>query len=271
MSHRDDVGMRVLALGDSVSYGVGDIGPDCVGAGWVRRFAHLVDADDVRNVSHTGARARHLAPQLARRDGFRPDVVLVCIGGNDVLRWDFKPNAIERDVTAAVRRLREEGARVVIMGLPNPERTAPTSPIIRGVLAERAVHLQRALVAAAAQGGAEFLDLWDDESVLDRRYWHIDRFHPSPVGHEALARRSASVLGIPVSRDGLPTSSPTHAREQRKWFVRAVLRWLAKRSIDLLPAIAFLVGRAIVRRYRLGLSQTLAIGGSTSLAEAGRP
>ncbi len=88
-------GPVVVALGDSITFGVGDgaQGPESVETapvGWAAHVARALGASRFVNLAANGARARHLAQtQVPSALMERPDLVLLTVGGNDVLRGDF--------------------------------------------------------------------------------------------------------------------------------------------------------------------------------------
>ena len=96
MSHEKYSHERVIALGDSVTFGVGDIGKNFVGPGWGARVAHELNAKRFLNLSNLGARVRHLSEeQLPAALAFRPTIAIISIGGNDLLRSTFDPVEME--------------------------------------------------------------------------------------------------------------------------------------------------------------------------------
>ena len=120
--------MRIIAMGDSSVFGVGDHGNDIpsVGFGWTGRIAHDLKAERFVNVAKNGARARHLPTnQLPAVIAYRPHMVLICIGTNDVLRGDFSPEEIRSALETICKSAIELGSLVVLLGLPDPIRTAP--------------------------------------------------------------------------------------------------------------------------------------------------
>ena len=77
--------LRVIAMGDSSVFGVGDHGDaiPSVGAGWAGRLSHDLNASRFINVAKNGSRARHLLKyQLSAAEAFNPDLVLICVGTN---------------------------------------------------------------------------------------------------------------------------------------------------------------------------------------------
>jgi lysophospholipase L1-like esterase len=96
---RNNETISIVALGDSSVFGVGDVGGviPATGAGWAGRVAHDLNSPRFLNLATNGSRARHLSKyQLPAALAFDPNLTLICIGTNDVLRGDFSPSEIEQ-------------------------------------------------------------------------------------------------------------------------------------------------------------------------------
>jgi lysophospholipase L1-like esterase len=235
---------RVVALGDSVTVGVGDDVEPGRQPGWSAHLAGALGARDFLNLATLGARARDVRDtQLGRAVDFRPDLATVLIGGNDVLRGDFDPGQVGRDVGVACDALTRVGAQVAVWLLHDPRESLPGPRVVRGVLSRRARATNAAVRAAVA--GMEGVMIMDPQGRLDASdpsLWHIDRMHPGPRGHRAMARMAIGVLpgdGWPVVApiSAVPQCRPGTAR-QAAWLVRHGVPWFAKRSRDLLPELA---------------------------------
>lgn len=227
-SHGD--GPVVVALGDSVTGGVGDAaGPgELPGPGWAGRLAELAGAARFVNLANDGARARHVvAEQLPRALALLPDVATVVVGGNDVLRSDFSAHAVARDLSTAVTALRDVGATVVLARLPAIGLFEAMPPALRRVMRDRVAAVNAVVDAVArasrpatvselgalrasraapgtdrgpgiddgrGRGGVVVVDVGDAARLAGRAAWHADRVHPSAAGHRALAAVAAVAL-----------------------------------------------------------------------------
>ena len=121
-------GPNIVGIGDSSVFGVGDFGDDIGtnGAGWTGRFAHDLKAERYINLAKNGSRFRHVIKhQLNGAVAMKPDIALICVGTNDVLRGDFSPPEIESCVERISSQLTENGTVAVFLGIPDPMKTAP--------------------------------------------------------------------------------------------------------------------------------------------------
>ncbi len=266
----------VVALGDSISAGVGDaVGPGCVhGPGWAAHLATLLGAPGFRNLARNGARSRDVVEaQLPAALALRPELATLVVGGNDALRSDFSAAAIARDLTATVAALVDVGARVVLATLP-PIGLFELGPApVRRVMRARVESINAAVRRAAGPvgEGVVVVDVRAAVVTAGARAWHVDRVHPSPLGHRTLAVAAAQALWQELSGPGLgmpgrgpddspwddllallappPAATPPVA-ERLAWLAFAGVPWAVRRGRDFLPGLA----RAVVDDLRAGVA-----------------
>lgn len=237
--------LRVIAMGDSSVFGVGDHGDtiQSVGAGWAGRLAHDLSASRFINVAKNGSRARHLVKnQLNAALAFNPDLVLICIGTNDVLRGDFSPAEIRASLINVSKQLTDLNAVVVLLGLPDPIRTAPGPLSLRKILSSRVILINQILSDIADGMYVHFVPTWDSKIAHERKMWHIDRMHPSAIGHQHIADHVRRNMALPRrSAKKLSTKIDRSKANERKWLITNGVKWFVKRSVDLIPALIWLV------------------------------
>jgi lysophospholipase L1-like esterase len=236
---------RIIALGDSSVFGVGDHGDaiPSVGAGWAGRLAHDLTAGSFVNVAKNGARARHITKhQLSAAHAFRPDLALVCIGTNDVLRGDFSPEEIKNSLITVIETLAENNAVIILLGLPDPISTAPGPLALRKILSVRVALINEIYIELSERENVILVPTWDSKIAHERRMWHVDRMHPSAIGHQLIADLVRRKLALPRrSAKKLSTSINMSKKFELYWLVTNGAKWFAKRSIDLVPALIWLM------------------------------
>ncbi|MCG3189973.1 MAG: hypothetical protein LKCHEGNO_02524 [Burkholderiaceae bacterium] len=178
----------VLALGDSLTFGSGATPETSYPAvlagltGW-QVFNAGVPGD-------TSAQALQRLPGLLQEH--RPALVLVSIGGNDLLR-----RLPEADTRANVRRIcelaRERGAQVLLLAVPRPSVAAAFTGSLSDhpMYAEIAAELQLPLQAGGWAG------VLADESLRS------DQIHANARGYAQMARKvydAALVSGLAAPR-----------------------------------------------------------------------
>lgn len=229
--------MTLVALGDSVTWGVGD--DDGPQRGWAAHLAHALGVPAFHNLAMVGARTGDLVGgQLPRALDLGPTLTTIQIGGNDVLRQGFDPRVIARAVATCCRVL--PGIRVVVL-LPDPRRLLPRPRLVARALAGRAASLNL-MVAAAVRHQPEVIlvEPWNHACMHAPEQWHVDRLHPSPLGHRLLAAHSLARLTELGLRQQQPIEPPLNLASSVAdawWLLRAGVPWLAKRSVDLFPEL----------------------------------
>src|ERR1700684_305760 len=105
-----------VALGDSITVGMGDPAPGGGWRGWAALLAATLDQPDVHNLGTLGALAAGVGRlQLPAALAARPDVASVVVRINDTLRGDFDPDRTGASVGRTVAALRGAGAEVLTM------------------------------------------------------------------------------------------------------------------------------------------------------------
>ena len=238
--------VRFVALGDSLTVGLGDPMPDGSWRGWASLLAGgLADAGEVRfhNLARTGARAVDVADrQLAAALQLRPHVASVIVGVNDTLRDGFDPRPIGVALHRAVGTLHASGAVVLTARLPDPGRMLRLPASLARPLSRRMRAVNALADAVATRFGTCHVDFADEESSYDRRMWGIDRLHPSERGHRLFAGRLFDGLathGFPVrQRPAAEPTNPVPTRRDRAWWLATQgTAWLMRRSTDLIPSL----------------------------------
>jgi len=197
-------GVRIVALGDSLAFGTGASSPEH--AFIFRAYERLRDrrpASEIANFAMGGSTARDvLRLQVPRLAGARFDIVVICVGGNDVVHR-VDPATFAQTYTrllAAVRRV-QPAARIVCCGVPN----VGISPLFAGLDHAAVTQLARAdddAVRAAAHARADgFVDLFAVTSAAGGggprgggAAHSDDRFHPGDAGYAQMADALAPAL-----------------------------------------------------------------------------
>lgn len=247
----------VVAIGDSITLGVGDGVQDARGdVGWAAHTARALGAATYLNLAANGTRVRDLhGAQLDAAVAARPDVVLVTAGGNDVLRGDFDPIAVELTLRAAWERLSGPGCVVVTVTIDRIGLFDLLPAAVGAVMARRVHALNGAIRGAAEATGTLIIDGAMVFREAGRSAWHIDRIHPSPLGHRAIAaaavERVAPWWAAVAPIDSPPV--PPRTTERAWWLMRKGAPWAARRSRDLIPQVAQAVAHEMLeeRRSRL--------------------
>lgn len=261
--------LRFVALGDSITLGIGDpvrvaAGPDHVGTdrgrsshgrspharpgkrawrGWAVLLNDSIPHSELTIVAGSGACMADLErDQLPAALRLRPHLASVVIGVNDTLRPDFDPDWIGAAAARTVGTLRAAGADVLTLRLPDPGRMLGLPGVLARPLARRARQVNQVMDEVALSFGTLHFDAAHDEAAYDPRMWAVDRLHPSERGHRLIARRFHALLaraGHPMLPPPAaePENPPPTAAEQAAWMMTKGTAWIARRSTDLVPSL----------------------------------
>ncbi|QGV82263.1 SGNH/GDSL hydrolase family protein [Streptomyces ficellus] len=220
--------LRYVALGDSMTEGVGD-GDDALGLrGWADRFAERLSAVNpglqYANLAIRGrlagqVRAAQLEPALA----LRPDIVTVVAGVNDILRPRFDAGEVAGHLEEMFAALSASGAHVVTLTFPDMGRIAPLARPLR----PRVLDLNDRIRAAAARHGVTVADTARQPVATDPRLWTPDRLHACPLGHDRIAAAVAHAVRLPGADDAWALPLPPRASSTALGAAGAELRWVA--------------------------------------------
>jgi lysophospholipase L1-like esterase len=240
---------RFVALGDSITVGMGDPAPGGGWRGWAALLAGSLPHGELHNLATLGAVAGEVErSQLPAAVDLRPDVASVVVGINDTLRGSFDPERTGASVGRIVAALREAGAQVLTMRLPDPGQMFGLPGALARPLSRRMRAVNAAVDQVASRYGTMHLDAASDPASYERCYWSVDRLHPNERGHRRIACRFHDMLaasGYPVGPgpDPEPSGLPPTRLAELGWLATRGTAWLVRRSTDLVPALAALAVR----------------------------
>ena len=163
----------IVAFGDSLTYGTGAAENESYPA----VLAQLTGRQVVRAgvPGETSAQALQRLPEVL--DEYKPRLVIVCLGGNDMLR---KLNEAETmaNLRAIVRRAKDSGAAVVLVGVPRPALLTSAPKFYAEIAQEFGIPYEGAVVT----------------SVLYKPELKSDPIHPNAQGYRKIAEALAALL-----------------------------------------------------------------------------
>ncbi|MEI5583903.1 MULTISPECIES: SGNH/GDSL hydrolase family protein [unclassified Agromyces] len=169
-----------VAMGDSAAQGIGASRPDHSYVGVLARLIRDTTGRSVRvvNLSVSGATsALAVQDQLPRLAKYRPDVMTVAIGANDIAKWD--PQAFERNLRTILDAV---PPHALVADLPffyfpqNERKVAVANDILRRLADERGLTVVRLHRETRLRG-------------FRRMFTHFanDWFHPNDHGYRVWA------------------------------------------------------------------------------------
>jgi lysophospholipase L1-like esterase len=222
---------RFVALGDSLTEGVGDPMRGGRLRGWASRLADgLVRLDPEFAFVNLARRSllthEVVDEQLPQALQLKPDLASALTGMNDLMRTDFDPDVFEGELDHLVGRL--EGVTVLMASFPDVSRYLLAPRRVRAPIHERLDAASEATRRVAARHKAVFADVWNLPEAQSRDILSVDRIHPNARGHLLLARAFAILLSEPAGRP-IELPEPRRARVISLESARH-LRWLARNA-----------------------------------------
>lgn len=231
---------KFVALGDSLTEGVGDVDETGRPRGWADRFAEEIARRQgglrYANLAVRGlATAEVLTTQVPAALALRPDLVSAIVGMNDLIRPNLSLRTVLRDYDNLLDQVRTTGATVLTATLPDPGAVLPLPPVVRSRFAARLARFNDHVRGSARHRHAHCLDL-ARLADGDHHAWSADRLHPSPYGHQVVADEFLALLtGLRSDRpEPLPTDPPralAGMAPSLRWLTTTAAPWL-RRQID---------------------------------------
>lgn len=134
---------RFVAIGDSFTEGIGDEIEGITLKSWVDHFVQLCVNDiEYANFAKRGLVTKEIrSQQLEKALAFKPDLVSLIAGANDVLKGRWNLQTYKNDMEFMIDKLSKTGANIMIANLPDftvrlplasEKKTSNKRTIIRG-------------------------------------------------------------------------------------------------------------------------------------------
>lgn len=163
----------IVAFGDSLTYGTG--------AKAEESYPAVLEQLIGRTVVRAGVPGEVTAGGLSRLPGVldehRPRLVIVCLGGNDMLRKG-SPADIEANLREILKIIKVRGADAVLVGVPAPGLITSAPKFYEKLAQEFGIPYESKIVT----------------SVLYRPELKSDYIHPNAAGYRQMAEALAGLL-----------------------------------------------------------------------------
>ncbi len=164
----------ILAFGDSLTFGTG-VTPD---ESYPSQLAQITG----RKVINSGIAGETTAEGLSRLsdvlDETRPDLVILCLGGNDMLRR-MDEKMMQDNLAAMIDRIKARKIPLILLGVPRPSLFGLKSDPAYATLAkENQLPLENEILPG----------------ILSDRSKKSDQIHPNARGYRELAQAIADLM-----------------------------------------------------------------------------
>lgn len=163
----------ILAFGDSLTHGTGAAETESYPAVLAQLVGRKVVGAGVPG--ETSAQGLERLPALL--DEVQPRLVIVCLGGNDMLR-QMGDAQVARNLREILKIIRGRGAQAVLVGVPKPALITSAPAFYAEVAREYAVPYEGSIVT----------------SVLYKPALRSDPIHPNALGYRQIAEALAELL-----------------------------------------------------------------------------
>ncbi|MFE3187917.1 SGNH/GDSL hydrolase family protein [Nocardia sp. NPDC059240] len=205
---RDVPWRRFAVIGDSTAAGTGDPWPGYENVPWADRLARwLLAAHPRTDYLNTGVEGAVLAEviggQLPALQAFRPDLVHITCGGNDLFLRDATLAEVETALDDLCTRVAATGARLSLFTLADAftGRMAPLRPRFAG--------FAESVRRVAHRHDAVLTEFWDHPARLRADWLSADRIHVTMAGHAVVAAELAKNFARHTARE-LPPELAHH-------------------------------------------------------------
>jgi len=249
--------LTLAIIGDSAASGVGDSDAQGNYFGWGYHLAQAFTEPLIYiNASRPGAQSKEvLQDQLPKVLIHEPDLVAVIVGGNDLLRNGFSPKVFEENLHTTLAAIEKIGATSMLLELHDPTEIVPMPRLIARVCRRRVNAVNQSTRKLARRYGSILLETRSLEGIYQREKWHVDRMHPSKLGHQFMADNFAHLLrmrGYEIGEVKFTRSNNRSRKDSIIWMLKNGTPWFLKRSLDLLPALIFLSITELIHIARFG-------------------
>lgn len=249
-------------LGDSAATGVGDYDELGRPRGWCYYLAGAFpEPVNIINVARAGAQSTEVhEEQLPRALAYKPDLVALVVGGNDLLRNGFSPIKLYENLRNTILEFKVRDTNVLMLQLHDPTEIVPMPRLLARVLRRRVNAVNRVYEKLVSEFELVFLRTRLLPNLYEEELWHFDRMHPSSKGHYRLAENFRLLLqthGWQMSNLEKLQLKQADRKAKLLWMAKHGTPWFLKRSFDLFPAALVLMAIELARLTYNGFKQIL--------------
>ena len=179
-----DAHKKILVVGDSTGVGTGAADPVDSIAG---RIARDYPSVEIINVSEDGAKAADVLSQLESVGINDFDLVLVQVGGNDILRFTVL-DSLKNTISDVLHSAHQVAPDVIFMSTGNVGNAPAHFAPINWIYTKRTQKVRSVFQLVSREKGIEYVDLFQDRDQdpfvqEPEKYFAPDLLHPGSQGY----------------------------------------------------------------------------------------
>ena len=168
--------ITIMLYGDSLMAGYGLNQNENLSSALAAKFSLEETAVLIINASVSGNTTSNGLARLDWSLGESPNIVILCLGANDMLRG-IDPKYIKENLNTMISKINESGSKVILAGMRSPKSMG-------GIYQQRFDQMYRDI---AEEHGLTFMPFLLEGIALEKKYLQNDYKHPNALGIQVMA------------------------------------------------------------------------------------
>jgi acyl-CoA thioesterase-1 len=168
--------ITIMLYGDSLMAGYGLNQNENLSSELAAKFRLKETAVLIINASVSGNTTSNGLARLDWSLGESPNIVILCLGANDMLRG-IDPKYIKENLNTMISKINESGSKVILAGMRSPKSMG-------GIYQQRFDQMYREI---AEEHDLTFMPFLLEGIALEKKYLQNDYKHPNALGIQVMA------------------------------------------------------------------------------------
>lgn len=168
--------ITIMLYGDSLMAGYGLNQNENLSSALAAKFSLKETAVLIINASVSGNTTSNGLARLDWSLGESPNIVILCLGANDMLRG-IDPKYIKENLNTMISKINESGSKIIFAGMRSPKSMG-------GIYQQRFDQMYREI---AEEHDLTFMPFLLEGIALEKKYLQNDYKHPNALGIQVMA------------------------------------------------------------------------------------
>ena len=168
--------ITIMLYGDSLMAGYGLNQNENLSSALAAKFSLEETAVLIINASVSGNTTSNGLARLDWSLGESPNIVILCLGANDMLRG-IDPKYIKENLNTMISKINESGSKIIFAGMRSPKSMG-------GIYQQRFDQMYREI---AEEHDLTFMPFLLEGIALEKKYLQNDYKHPNALGIQVMA------------------------------------------------------------------------------------